>query len=84
MRQTNNGNDSPLHEDIAIENNVDLLQSTVLRRSQRKMRPAISDDYVVYLQEPDFDIGINKDPISFSQAIESDNFSKWIKAMDEC
>ena len=40
-----------------------------LRRSQRDRKYEIYDDYVVYLQESDFDIGINKDPVSFSQAI---------------
>lgn len=81
--EQHNGNDSPFHEDIAIENNVEPPQPAVLRRSQRERRSAISDDYVVYLQESDFDIGINKDPVSFSQAIESDNSSKWIDAMNE-
>ena len=47
-------------ENIAIENAVEPPQPTPLRRSQREMRPAITDDYVVYLQESDFDIGIRK------------------------
>ena len=38
---------------------------------------------MVYLQESDFDIGINKDPVSFSQAIESNDSSKWIDVMNE-
>ena len=46
-------------------------QGVALRRSQRERRSAISDKYVVYLQESDFDIGSIKDPISFSQAIKS-------------
>jgi len=52
-------------------------QTVPLRKS------AISDDYVIYLQESDFDIGINKDPVSFSQAIESTESDKWIDAMNE-
>ena len=36
----------------------------------------------MYLQESDFDIGIRKDPVSFSQAMESDS-SKWMEAMNE-
>ncbi|KAH0644902.1 hypothetical protein KY284_032786 [Solanum tuberosum] len=44
-------------------------------------KSAISDDFVIYLQESDFDIGINKDPISFSQAIESTESNKWIDAI---
>ena len=70
-------------ENIAIENAVEPPQPVPLRRSQRERRPAITDDYVVYLQESDFDIGIRKDPVSFSQAMESDDSSKWMEAMNE-
>lgn len=35
------------------------------RRSNRKMRNVISDDYVVYLQEHDFYMGLEDDPITF-------------------
>ncbi|RVW62715.1 Retrovirus-related Pol polyprotein from transposon TNT 1-94 [Vitis vinifera] len=70
-------------ENIAIENAVEPPQPAPLRRSQRERRPAITDDYVVYLQESDFDIGIRKDPVSFSQAMESDDSSKWMDAMNE-
>ena len=63
-------------ENIAIENAVEPPQPAPLRRSQRERRPAITDDYVVYLQGSDFDIGIRKDPVSFSQAMESDDSSK--------
>ncbi|RVW23885.1 Retrovirus-related Pol polyprotein from transposon TNT 1-94 [Vitis vinifera] len=34
-------------------------------------------------KESDFDIGIRKDPVSFSQAMESDDSSKWMEAMNE-
>ncbi|RVW56198.1 Retrovirus-related Pol polyprotein from transposon TNT 1-94 [Vitis vinifera] len=70
-------------ENIAIENVVEPPQPAPLRRSQRERRPAITDDYVVYLQESDFDIGIRKDPILFAQAMESDDSSKWMEAMNE-
>ena len=76
-------NDSLLHEDIAIENNVEPPQPAVLRRSQRESRSAIPNDYVVYLQESDFDIRIKKDPILFSQAICSDDSTKWVDAMND-
>ena len=46
-------------------------QEVTLRRSQRQRRFAITDDYVVYLQESEFDLGIEADPISFPQAIQS-------------
>lgn len=31
---------------------------------------AISNDYVVYLREPEFDLEIDEDPFSFSQAMK--------------
>ena len=40
-----------------------------LRRSTRTKRSAIPNDYVVYLQECDYNIGAENDPESFSQAI---------------
>ena len=33
-------------------------QEIVVRRSQRERRSVIPNDYVVYLQESDFDIGL--------------------------
>ena len=56
-------------------------QEIALRRSQRPRKSAISDDYVVYLQESEFDLGINEDPVSFSQAMKSGNSEKWLDAM---
>ena len=60
---------------------VDEPQEITLRRSQRETRSTISDDYMVYLQESEFDIGIDEDPISFSQDIESINSTKWVDVM---
>jgi len=37
----------------------------------------------VYLLQSYFDIGTKKDPIIFSQAMESDNSRKWIDTMNE-
>jgi hypothetical protein len=59
-------NESSLHNDIVTnEKMVEEPQRVALRRSQRERRSTISDEYVVYLQEFDFDIGSSKDPISF-------------------
>lgn len=78
-QQTNN---QPHNKIVTNEEIVEQPQEIALRRSQRERRSAISNDYVVYLQESEFDIGIIKDPISFSQAMESDNYTKWIEAMN--
>jgi hypothetical protein len=77
-------NEPPLHNEVVTnEPIVDGPQEVVLRRSQRDRRSAISDDYVVYLQESDFDIGTCKDPVSFSQAIESNDSAKWINVVND-
>jgi hypothetical protein len=62
---------------------VEELQGVALRRSQRERRSAILDEYVVYLQESDFDIGLSKDPILFSQVLESVDSTKWMNAMKD-
>ena len=54
-----------------------------LRKSERTRRPAISDDYVVYLQEHEFDITLDSDPISFDQASNDPNSSMWMFAMQD-
>ena len=48
------------------------------------MRSAILDDFVIYLQKHEFDIGIMEDnPINFTQVKQSSNSQKWIDAMNE-
>ena len=38
---------------------------------------------MVYLQESELDLGIGDDPVSFSQAMESNDSAKWLDAMKE-
>ncbi|RVW46052.1 Retrovirus-related Pol polyprotein from transposon TNT 1-94 [Vitis vinifera] len=54
-----------------------------LRRSTRERRSTISDDYVVYLQEHEFDMGLENDLISVSQVKKSSDSEKWIEAMKD-
>ncbi|RVW38473.1 Retrovirus-related Pol polyprotein from transposon TNT 1-94 [Vitis vinifera] len=54
-----------------------------LRKSTRERRSTISDDYVVYLQEHEFDMGLEDDPILVSQVKQSSNSEKWIEAMKD-
>jgi len=56
---------------------------TTLRRSTRLKRSAIPDDYVVYLQESDYDVGADSDPESFSQAMGCKESELWYDAMKE-
>ena len=42
------------------------------------------DDYIVFLQEHEFDISaVEDDPINFRQALESSKSQEWIDAMNE-
>uniref|UniRef100_A0A2N9J7I7 Integrase catalytic domain-containing protein n=1 Tax=Fagus sylvatica TaxID=28930 RepID=A0A2N9J7I7_FAGSY len=56
---------------------------TTLRRSIRPKRSAIPDDYVVYLQESDYNIGAKNDPEFFSQAMSCKESELWYNAMKE-
>ena len=40
-----------------------------LRRSERACRPAISDEYIVYLQEHGYDVGDITYPTTYKEAI---------------
>ena len=68
---------------LTNEQVVEEPQEIVLRRSQEERKFVISNDYMVYLHESDFDIGTSKDPISFSQAIKSVDSIKWMDTMKD-
>ena len=46
-------------------------------------RPAISDDYIVYLQEHEYDVGDVLDPTTYKEAIVSPQSNFWIDAMKD-
>ncbi|RVW50569.1 Retrovirus-related Pol polyprotein from transposon TNT 1-94 [Vitis vinifera] len=54
-----------------------------LRRSTRTKRSVIPSDYVVYLQESDYNIGAENDPESFSQAMSCKESELWYNAMKD-
>ena len=59
-------------------------EPTPLWRSTRERRSAFPDDYIVFLQEHEFDIGaVENDTINFRQALESSKSQEWIDAMNE-
>ena len=72
----NNEPQQPLIEDNEQNNEP-------LRRSQRNRRPAISDDYMVYMYEDTNDIGKENDPTSYKEAIKSKHSSMWLDAMKD-
>ena len=46
-------------------------------------RSVIPDDYIVYALEHESDLSIDNDPISFKEAVKSNNSEKWYNAMKE-
>jgi len=55
----------------------------VPRRSTREKRSATANDCILYLQEHEFDIGLEDDPTSLNEAILSVHSSKWSNAMKD-
>jgi uncharacterized protein YqgQ len=55
-----------------------------LKRSTRERRSAISNDYIVFIQENEFNISMMEDDlVTLRRTIKSMNSHKWTKAMDE-
>ena len=54
-----------------------------LRRSQREKILAISSVYEVYLNESNYDIGLENYHSSYDQVIKGENFTTWLNAMKE-
>ena len=70
-----------LDVDIPIDGTI--VDGILLRISQRVLRPAISDDYMVYLQEHEYDGYDASDPVTYQEAIHCPQFISWKKAMDD-
>ena len=51
------------------------------RRSTRVRKSTIPSDYIIYLQEFDYNIGIENDPEMFSQAMSCKESNLWYDAM---
>ena len=77
-----NNIDIPIHIPTQNQNDVQEEQrhqpqkeEVSLGRSTKERRSAISDDYIVFLQEHEFDIGIMEDdPVNFKQVKQSVNY----------
>jgi hypothetical protein len=87
-------NEPPEIEENLEQDNVDVDEEPIppqepqeavpLRRSTRERRSARSNDYIVFLQENEFNIGMMEDDFfTLCQALENMNSHKWTKTMDE-
>ncbi|RVW12961.1 Retrovirus-related Pol polyprotein from transposon TNT 1-94 [Vitis vinifera] len=70
-----------VESDLPVDDTV--VNEVPLRRSQRVRRPAISDDYMVYLQEHEYDSYDAFDPVTYQEAIHCPHFISWKEAMDD-
>ena len=61
----------------------DVIMDIPLRSSERERRPSISDDYIVYLQEHEYDVGDVSDPTTCKEVIGSPQSNFWIDAMKD-
>ena len=80
-------NDEPIEDANLVDPDIDIIaQGTVmdipLRRSERR-RPAISNDYIFYLQEHEYDVGNVSDPTIYKEVIVSPQSNFWIDVMKD-
>ena len=81
-------NDEPIEDVDPVVPDLDLVALDVvmditLRRLERAPRLTISDDYIVYLQEHEYDVGDVLDPTIYKQAIVTSQSNLWIDAMKD-
>jgi len=66
--------DEQVHDDVG---------EVSLRRSQRVCMSSILDDYLVHLQEHEYDLNNVDDPTTFEEAISSSHGNDWLNAMHD-
>lgn len=54
-----------------------------MRRSQRARKPSISNDIIVSLQEREFYIHVDDDPLTFKEQIPCSHASYWMNVMHD-
>jgi hypothetical protein len=79
VNQVGHQDDEQLVEQQDPQENVD----QTLRRSTRTRKSAIPNDYIVYLQESDYNVGAENDPESFRQAMSCKESNLWYDAMND-
>ena len=60
-----------------------VVMDILLRRSERVRKPAISNDYIVYLQEHEYDVGNESNLTTYKKAIVSPQSNFWIDVMKD-
>ena len=70
--------EQPVEHHDSLEN----IDST-LKRSTIERKSTIPSDYIVYLQESDYNIKAKNNPETFSQAMSCKNLDLWFNAMKD-
>ena len=73
--------DEPIEDVDPVALNV--VMDITLRRSKRARRPPILDDYIVYLQEHEYDVGDVSYPTTYKEVIVSPRSNFWIDVMKD-
>ncbi|XP_070681882.1 uncharacterized protein [Malus domestica] len=76
----------PIHSSAAITEapeSSSQFHAPFLRKSMRTRKSAIPHDYLCYLQEVEYDLGDEDDPVNYKQAIASYKSELWKAAMTE-
>ncbi|KAL4302401.1 hypothetical protein GQ457_10G005890 [Hibiscus cannabinus] len=82
VNQVVHGNIEIIEQPVEQHDPQEKVGST-LRRSTRERKSAISSDYVMYLQESDYNIEAENDHESFSQAMSCNESKLWYDAMKD-
>ncbi|KAK3029650.1 hypothetical protein RJ639_037967 [Escallonia herrerae] len=69
--------------DLVSDSGVNRHDDVKVSNVRKKRRTTISDDYIVYLDEVDYNLGIGNDPTSFKEAIMRDHSNQWLEAMKD-
>ena len=70
-------NEDVLHNEVITNKSTQNKPPEIaFRRFPKEIKLAILNDYLVYLHESDYDLGIDDDSVSFLYAIESVNSEK--------
>ena len=80
--------DEPIENVDPVTPDVDLVASNIvmdipLRRSKRVCRPAILDNYTIYLQEHEYDVGDVSNSTTYKKVIISPQSNFWINTMKD-
>ena len=59
------------HRTVDAPNPIEPVPEVPVRRSVRQSTPAISDEFIVFLGESDYDVGHVVDPVTYAGAISS-------------